>query len=86
VLKDEEVAGVFLDLLNSLSGRLPESDIKNVDELVAHNESGVALEILCAQLFEYDIPLSKSELRAISSLSNVLDCDISAYTLQQLDE
>ncbi len=39
---------------------LPEVDVKNASEALDHNESGLALDTILLQLFEYDIALEDS--------------------------
>ena len=36
---------------------LPESDVKNALEALDHNESGLALDTILVQLFEYDVSI-----------------------------
>ena len=36
---------------------LPEVDVKNASEALDHNESGLALDTILVQLFEYDIAI-----------------------------
>lgn len=48
----------ILSVLDDIRANLPDETVKNVGELVEHNEAGLALEILCSQIFEYEIQLS----------------------------
>lgn len=64
-------------LLSALADRLRPEDVQNVEHLIDHNESGVALEILCSQLDEFDAMLRPSELAEIRSLAKQFDVDVS---------
>ncbi|MFA9500929.1 MafI family immunity protein [Mannheimia sp. E30BD] len=41
-------------LLRSIYGVLPIEDINNAEELIIYQEYGIALELICVQLYEYD--------------------------------
>lgn len=69
----------FLFLLKKLSGKISQSDVENVTELIEHQECGVALEILCSQLFENEAKINHEEFNAIRELSELLEVDISTY-------
>ena len=61
------IAGV----LDEVASSFPDDTAKNVQELLNHGEPGVALEILCTQLAEYEIevaPDGKSRLRLAAAL------------------
>jgi hypothetical protein len=64
-------------MLSAVADRLRAEDVQNVELLVEHNESGLALENLCTQLYELDARLRTSELTEIQLLANQLDVDVS---------
>lgn len=41
-------------LVRSLDRVLPIEDINNADEFINYQEYGIALELICVQLYEYD--------------------------------
>lgn len=49
---------IILAVLSQIEGGLSDDTVKIVGELVDHNEAGVALDVLCSQVFEYGIELS----------------------------
>jgi hypothetical protein len=49
---------IIMAVLNEVGASFPDETVRNVGELVEHNEAGVALDILCSQIFEYGIQLS----------------------------
>ncbi|AZG14879.1 MafI family immunity protein [Cupriavidus pauculus] len=62
---------VIAEVLDEVASSFPDDTAKNVQELLSHGEPGVALEILCTQLAEYEIevaPDSKSRLRLAAEL------------------
>jgi len=74
-MKDiEKPEVVILAVLNHIAGRLPNDQMQIIDELINHNETGVALETLCSQAFEYGIELSeehKARLRQVAFLLGI---------------
>jgi hypothetical protein len=46
-----------LAAVGAFSERLPEEQLQDMRELVQAGEPGIALENLCSQLYEYDIPV-----------------------------
>jgi hypothetical protein len=45
-------------LIDEVKDLLPQTDIENAREMIEHNEFGCGFEIICEQLFEYDIKIS----------------------------
>jgi predicted membrane protein len=71
VLKPE---AIIMAVLNEIGSTFPDKTVQNITDLILHNEPGVALEVLCAQIFEYGIELSyinKSNLRQAARLMNI---------------
>lgn len=64
-------------MLSVLAGRLAPNDARMVEELIDHNECGVALENLCTQLYEFGARLSAAELSEIGAIARVLNVDVS---------
>ncbi len=55
-------------LVGELTDFLTVEDIKNVHELINHGECGVALELICSQLFEYEVAISSEMLQRIKEI------------------
>lgn len=85
-MQDNEVAVIFSRLLDKLAGRLSHNDIENVADLVNNRECGVALEIMCAQLYEYDVGIHECELAIVKDLSEFLATDVSSYRLRRAEK
>lgn len=49
---------IIINVLDEIRTSFPDEIVKNVHELVEYNEAGLALDILCSQIFEYGIHLS----------------------------
>lgn len=65
---------IIISVLNEIGPYFPDQTVKNVTELINHNETGVALEVLCNQIFEYGLDLSqlnKNSLREAARLMNI---------------
>ncbi|MBS0655628.1 MAG: MafI family immunity protein [Verrucomicrobia bacterium] len=52
---------------------LLKNDVKTIIELIEHNECGVAYEILCTQLYEYDVQISSNFYEKIFSLGKAME-------------
>jgi hypothetical protein len=77
-MRDDQVAGKrihqFHVIMDGLSG-LPENDIDNVEQLLQVGEWQVALEILCTQVYEYELTLPGDVLPLITDLCRELSAD-----------
>ncbi len=65
---------IIINVLNEIGPNFPDDTVKNVRELIEHNEQGVALDVLCSQIFEYGLNISlanKSKLKKAAALMNV---------------
>lgn len=76
-----EIETSLLNFAACFTGRLPQQDIENASDLIARREWGVGLEVLCAQLAEYEIELSASEGEDLKRLASAMNLDISAFGL-----
>lgn len=68
-------------LIDGFTGRLPDDDVRNARDLVAHREWKVGLEILCAQLGEYEIEMTSEERQLLADLSSELGIALSDFGL-----
>ena len=66
------------------NGRLPSEVLADALEYTEHNESGLALYVLCQQLAEYDVPITKDEFSQLQALSSHMYPD--ALPLEDLSE
>jgi hypothetical protein len=65
---------IIISVLSEIGSYFPDQTVKNVTELIDHNEIGIALEVLCNQIFEYGLDLSqlnKSSLKEAARLMNI---------------
>lgn len=65
---------IIMNVLNEIGSKLPDETVKSVSELVDHKEPGVALDVLCSQIFEYDLNLSgvnRSKLKKAAHLMSI---------------
>lgn len=71
----------LLNFVAGFDGRLPVHDMANATALISRREWGVGLEVLCAQLAEYEIPLSTSEVTELRQIAAAMNMDISSFGL-----
>lgn len=58
----------MLSLLEDLKNLLSQKVIEDAREMVKYNEYGVGFEIVCTQLFEYDIKISSEIYEKLEAL------------------
>lgn len=63
-------------LLEILTGVLSEEDFYNAKELVYYGEYGVAIELICTQLYEYDKCIHIKEKNLIIDLIGDMELSI----------
>ena len=68
----EEIAERLHERLQRAVG-LPESDMESIGVVIDAGEWRVALEVLCAQLYEYDLEIPGDERRQLEALGAELD-------------
>lgn len=81
-----KVESVIAAVLVDVSSAFPDDTVKNVQELLAHGEPGIALETLCTQLAEYEIEVSPditTRLRAAACLMGISISDWDGPNCQQ---
>ena len=64
-------------VLGEIGASFPDETVRNVGELIEHNESGVALDILCSQIFEYGIELSSERRARLKDAACLMDIPLS---------
>lgn len=78
-------ANIIIKVLNEFNGSFPVETEENVRDLVEHTETGVALCVLCSQIFEFGIELSahkKSQLMKAANLMGISLSDLDGMTEQ----
>jgi hypothetical protein len=65
---------IIMAVLNEIGTSFPNRTVQHLTELIDHNETGIALEVLCNQIFECGLDLSqlhKSSLKEAARLMNI---------------
>jgi hypothetical protein len=75
VKRYEEIQGQTRGVLILVADQLPQVTVGIVSELIDHNESGIAVEMLSEMLVESDAKLSVDVLDAIARLVNEMGLD-----------
>lgn len=78
-MQNSEMEVRLLVFVAGFSDRLPATDIENASELISRREWGVGLELLCAQLSEYEVRLSPAELIELRGFSGEMGLDVSGF-------
>ncbi len=83
-LEKEQELLTILELCAPALAKVPHDTYKSVSSLAKAGEWGVGLEILCDQLYEYDIPRSRALYARIVRLGKAMG--ISPSRLDMLSE
>lgn len=71
----DSAMGAMRAAVIAVEGKLPSSDVDNVWRLIEHGELGVAFEILCTQLDEYDVAVNDPTLTSLAKLGRYFELD-----------
>lgn len=61
----KEIVALVGNIIDAVDGKLPVANIADARELLDHNEWGEALLLICTQLGEYEVPVSRDVLGQI---------------------
>ena len=67
-------------LLKMFADSLPEANLADAEELIAHGEFGEALDLICTQVYEYEIPVSADAYRAIQESGRRMQMEESSWS------
>ncbi|MFV0348873.1 MAG: MafI family immunity protein [Halodesulfovibrio sp.] len=77
-MEEIEMAELIIrTVLGQVGDEFPDNTVLIVDDLIAHSEVGVALEILCSQIFEYNIELSDGHRARLKDAACLLKMSLS---------
>jgi len=68
-------------LLEAVESGITEENIKDVTELLEHNEMGEALSLICTQVYEYDVSISSETYQEIESLGQQMEMNASEWQM-----
>ena len=77
---DEMIETVLKSIIDGVRSLIPPEDGVNAYELVEAREWGVALELLCTQLFEYDAVVPLDIREEIAAVGGLMGLDESNWT------
>lgn len=75
----DKIEEIMQALIVRLDHMLPETDIANARELVDAGEYGVALDLLCNQLYEYDMTIDQQIFDSISHSATLMNMPAEEY-------
>lgn len=66
-------------LVNLFTESLPAENIADARDLIDHGEYGVALELVCTQLYEYDVPVPTETYRLIEQCGRIMQMNEASW-------
>ena len=66
-------------LIKQLKPSLPEVTVIDAQDFVEHGEYGVALELICQQLFEFDCMISRELYNQIAEVASLMQMPSSTF-------
>tara|TARA_R110002096_G_scaffold433381_2_gene652025 strand:- start:76571 stop:76840 length:270 start_codon:yes stop_codon:yes gene_type:complete len=77
-IRDQVVANLK-QVLREVSTVLPTENISDSHDLLDHGEWGESLDLLCTQLYEYEVPLSKDLYQLIDTTGRMMKMEPSGW-------
>lgn len=68
-------------ILDEFQGKLPEVDVTKIREFIDAREWGVGFDILCEQLFEYEIEVPKEVFKRIGGVGRFMQIDAKTWEI-----
>jgi hypothetical protein len=67
-------------LVDMFSGKLPHDNIADARDLIAHGEYGEALDLLCTQVSENEVPVSAEAFKLIEECGKRMEMEESSWS------
>lgn len=64
----------------AFSERLPQATLDSADDLIRHGEYGEALEIICTQVYEYEVPVTAKTYSEIERCGQRMEMDEASWS------
>lgn len=77
----DEVEQKFIKLIDKIKDKLSAKDTTIILNDTEHGEIEIAYELLCVQLYEYSISISREIYEEIYEIGKILKIDASYYTV-----
>lgn len=68
-------------LAGQFRGQLSRRDQQNVEDELRHGEYGLALDLLCTQLYEWDIQVDREAVVEMRILADAMQIDVSVIAV-----
>lgn len=76
-----DVERMLLEALDLLKGKLPKEDKMQAREEIAAGEYDLAFEIICQQLFEYDVRISMADYQRLEAIGRRMELSEDAWVM-----
>ncbi len=83
---NEEMKTKLNKLLEQVSYGLIDTDIQNINELLDYGEFGIALELICSQLYEHNSHITDIVLKDIIELAESMKMKASTWDFLEVSE
>jgi hypothetical protein len=72
--RDKVIANIQ-QVLAATRDRLPAENVSDAEELLEHGEWGQAFDLVCTQLYEYEVRISEALYRIVEEAGIAMDLD-----------
>ena len=78
--RNKTLATELRAIVTAFSEHLPQANIGAAEDLISHGEYGVALELICTEVYEYDVPVTADTFRTIEQCGQRMQLDESSWS------
>ncbi len=75
----DQVVANLTQMLGEVSTVLPRENISDAHDLLEHGEWGESLDLICTQLYEYEVPLSRHQYELIDRTGRMMKIEPSNW-------
>lgn len=68
----KSIENTIRQLINDVGFTLPPQNVADANDLLDHREWGEALDLICTQLFEYDVKVTSGVYYRIKSVGEIM--------------
>ena len=79
IIKSKKAIKNISSIISQTSHMLPEQNIRDAKELLEYGEWGLAIDLICTQLYEYDVVITEDLYMQIIETFKLTEIDIQEW-------